>query len=69
MGIVCAVEYMEPKLNGGLWHPNRRKWETKRKHLPVTDVAAAGGWKDVNTLLSCYQQPDTENGRADKKAS
>jgi hypothetical protein len=21
-------------------------------------VAAAGGWKDVNTLLEIYQQPD-----------
>jgi hypothetical protein len=23
-------------------------------------VAAAGGWKDVETLLTCYQQPDPE---------
>ena len=22
--------------------------------------AAAGGWKDVETLLTCYQQPDAE---------
>jgi len=49
-----------PSLQNGLWHPYRRKWGTERKHLPVTDVAAAGGWKDVNTLLTCYQQPDTE---------
>ena len=30
----------------------------ERKHLPLRDVAAAGGWKDVNTLLEVYQQAD-----------
>jgi integrase len=45
-------------LRGGLWHPWRRKWATERKHLPLKDVAKAGGWKDPNTLLICYQQPD-----------
>ena len=49
-----------PKLHGGLWHPYRRKWATERKHHAITDVAAAGGWKDVETLLTCYQQPDAE---------
>ncbi len=48
---------LEP-LKGGLWHPYRRKWGTERKHLPVTDVALAGGWKDTSTLLTCYTQPD-----------
>ncbi len=28
------------------------------KHLPVTDVAAAGGWKSTETIQRCYQQPD-----------
>ncbi len=46
------------KLTGGLWHPYRRKWATERKHLSLKDVAAAGGWKDTETLLTCYQQPD-----------
>jgi integrase len=49
-----------PKLDGGLWHPYRRKWATERKHHSVKDVAAAGGWKDHETILRCYQQPDTE---------
>jgi integrase len=49
-----------PKLEGGLWHPLRRKWATERKHLPIKDVAAAGGWKDTATLLSCYQHPDED---------
>jgi integrase len=49
-----------PKLDGGLCHPYRRKWATERKHLSIKDVAAAGGWKDVGTLLTCYQQADRE---------
>jgi len=49
-----------PKLKGGLWHPYRRGWATARKHHPVVDVAAAGGWTDVETLLRCYQQPEAE---------
>jgi integrase len=47
-----------PKLDGGLWHAYRRKWATERKHLPLKDVAAAGGWSDVDTLLKVYQQTD-----------
>jgi integrase len=49
-----------PKLAGGLWHPYRRKWATERKHLSITDVAAAGGWQDTATLLTCYQQPTND---------
>ena len=47
-----------PKLKGALWHAYRRKWATERKDLPLRDVMAAGGWKDVTTLLTSYQQPD-----------
>lgn len=47
-----------PKLEGGLWHPYRRKWATEKKPFPIADVMAAGGWKDSATLLRCYQQPD-----------
>jgi len=49
-----------PKLEGGLWHPYRRKWATERKHLSVTDVAAAGGWQGTSTLMTCYMQPTTD---------
>ena len=44
----------------GAWHPYRRKWATERKHLPLVDVAAAGGWKGTQMLLKCYQQPDPD---------
>ena len=47
-----------PKLKGGLWHPYRRMWATARGHLPLKDVAVAGGWTDTETLLTCYQHPD-----------
>jgi integrase len=46
------------KPDGSLWHAFRRLWATERKSLPVRDVAAAGGWKDITTLINCYQQPD-----------
>jgi integrase len=46
------------RLEGGLWHPWRRKWATERKGMPVKDVAAAGGWSDTATLLRSYQQSD-----------
>jgi integrase len=48
----------QPKQSGSLWHAWRRGWVTSRKHLPDVDVAAAGGWKDVSTLRTCYQRPD-----------
>ena len=46
------------KLDGGLWHVYRRKWATERKDLPLKDVAVAGGWRDMTTLLTCYQHAD-----------
>jgi integrase len=45
-------------LTGGLWHPWRRKWATERKNMPISDVARAGGWRDVTTVLKSYQQAD-----------
>lgn len=50
-----------PKLDGSLWYAYRQKWAIERKGLPLKDVAAAGGWKDVNTLLEVYQQSDEES--------
>jgi hypothetical protein len=47
-----------PKQRGSLWHAYRRKWGTERKHLPIQDVAQAGGWKNTATLATIYQQPD-----------
>ena len=38
--------------------PTVPKRATERKHLPLKDVAAVGGWTDTETLLNCYQQAD-----------
>ncbi len=48
------------KQDGSLWHAYRRGWATARKHLPVQDVMAAGGWAELTTLQTSYQQPDHE---------
>jgi integrase len=45
-------------LDGGDFHPYRRKWATERKHQPTKDVAAAGGWRDLRSLEQAYQQVD-----------
>lgn len=47
-----------PDIEGGDFHPYRRKWATERKHLPHADVAAAGGWQGARSLQTAYQQSD-----------
>jgi integrase len=49
-----------PKLTRGAFHAFRRLWASERKHLPDVDVAAAGGWKDTESMKASYQQPDPE---------
>lgn len=55
---IAKVEHLEH----GAWHPFRRKWATERKHLPIQDVAQAGGWSpnDLRTLQTIYQVADDE---------
>jgi len=48
---------------GSLWHALRRKWATERKGYPISDVAAAGGRRDKQTLLESYQRADEETIR------
>jgi hypothetical protein len=43
-----------------LFHPFRRKWATERKHLPLKDVAEAGGWKSPQVILTSYQHADRD---------
>jgi len=49
-----------PKLQRGVFHPYRRLWASERKALPSKDVAHAGGWKDIETMLGSYVQSDAE---------
>ena len=51
---LAGLEHLE---RGG-WHMMRRGWGTARKHLPIVDVAEAGGWRDPATLMRCYTHPD-----------
>lgn len=48
------------KLDGSLFHAYRRGWATSRKGLPDVDVAKAGGWSDLTSLKTAYQQPDVD---------
>ena len=45
------------------WHSLRRKFATEMKDLPLKDLCHHGGWKNHNTVLMCYQQPDEERMR------
>jgi integrase len=47
-------------LPGGAWHPFRRGWATSRKHLPLADVALAGGWEGTRTLEKHYIAADAD---------
>jgi integrase len=58
MLLAAEAKAQVPKLDGSLWHAYSRKWAIERKQFALRDVAEAGGWKDVNTLLEVYQQPD-----------
>ena len=47
------------------WHSLRRKFATDmRAVLPLRDLCDAGGWRDAQTVLKCYQQPDEDLIRA-----
>jgi len=46
------------RIPGRGWHSLRRKFATELKGASLKDLCALGGWKDHNTILKCYQQPD-----------
>lgn len=52
-----------PRPTRMMWHSNRRAFATDLKTVPLKDLAALGGWKDTNTILQCYQQPDGDTMR------
>jgi len=51
---------LEP-LDGGDFHPYRRKWATERKGHPIEDVMKAGSWKSRQALEESYLQADEES--------
>lgn len=40
------------------WHSLRRQFANRLRDIPLKDLCGLGGWKDANTILTCYQQPD-----------
>lgn len=50
---------LEPQ-QGSAWHAYRRGWAPARKHLPLPDIAAAGGWKGTEALQRCYLHADED---------
>lgn len=52
-----------PHQPGGAWHSFRRGFATERKGVPITDVAAAGGWTNTATLLASYQKAKPDDTR------
>lgn len=53
-----------PRVPGRGWHSLRRKFATDLKATPLKDLCALGGWKNAQTILSCYQQADEATMRA-----
>ncbi len=46
---------LEPKPRRG-WHSLRRKFASDLMDLPLTVLCELGGWRDVKTVLRCYQR-------------
>lgn len=45
------------------WHSLRRKLADDLRDLPLKDLAAAGGWKEEQTVVRCYQSADRDRIR------
>lgn len=45
------------------WHALRRKFATELKTTPLKDLCYMGGWKNPQTILTCYQLPDDDTQR------
>jgi hypothetical protein len=45
------------------YHCFRRKFASELMGLPMKELMELGGWKDPNTILSCYQQAELESLR------
>ncbi len=49
---------LEPKCGRG-WHSLRRKFASDLMDQPLKVLCELGGWKNPQTVLRCYQRPDT----------
>ncbi|MEJ7810399.1 MAG: site-specific integrase [Gemmatimonadaceae bacterium] len=59
----CAARAKLPAVERLGWHSLRRTFATEMKATPLKDLCYLGGWKNPQTLLTCYVQPDEETMR------
>src|SRR5688500_7599036 len=53
-----------PRVERRGWHAMRRLFANELKNAPLRDLAYLGGWKNPQTVLTVYQQPDEDTQRA-----
>ena len=46
------------------WHSVRRKFATDLMYEPLKVLCKLGGWRDADTVLTCYQRPDEDAMRS-----
>ena len=46
------------------WHTLRRKFATDLMYEPLKVLCKLGGWRDAETVLTCYQRPDEDAMRS-----
>jgi len=63
------VRKFEPVSGQGRgWHALRRHFASELRQAPLRDLCDLGGWKNPQTVLTCYQRPSEEAQRAALKA-
>lgn len=45
------------------WHNLRRKFATELRNTNLRDLCDLGGWKSIQTALTCYVLPDEDSQR------
>ncbi len=58
--MVSAKEKAGITAKGLGWHGFRRQFATEQDYLPLKVLCELGGWKDPQTILKCYKQPDKD---------
>jgi integrase len=58
-----AVAAELPAGNRYGWHSLRRKFATELRNTNLRDLCDLGGWKSIQTVLSCYVRPDEDSQR------
>ena len=48
------------RMKGRGYHSLRRKFATELSDVPLKVLCELGGWRDIETVIKCYQQPDED---------